>query len=75
MVADVAQTAAGEVDGDSTVSDEDSGKDSANPVGVKLTATALSSAKLLVSRQLDALVQLVATISPRSLRSGMEQGY
>ena len=62
VVADVAQAAAGEVDGDSTALDESSGKDSANPVGVELTATALSTAKLWLSRQLDALVQLVGTL-------------
>jgi len=56
LVADVAQAAACEVDGDSTASEKDPDNDSANP------AEALSSAKLLVSRQLDALVQLVGTL-------------
>ena len=52
LVADVAQAAAG----DSTPSDKDPDNDSANP------AKALSSAKLLMSQQLDALVQLVGTL-------------
>jgi hypothetical protein len=50
--ADVAQDAAGEVDGNSTASENDP----ANP------AEALSAAKLLMSQQLDALVQLVGTL-------------
>ena len=56
VVADVAEAAAGEV-----VAEALADEDSVNPAGVELTA-ALAAAKLMVSQQLDALVQLVGTL-------------